>query len=260
MSDALKILTWNVNSVRARLDLLLGYLEDVEPDIVCLQETKVQNNLFPRVPFMEMGYDVQLHGTKGYAGVATLSRKKVDNVQFGFREAPADRHPRILALDVAGVRLYNVYVPNGTALDSDAYPYKLEWYGRLRSEIESVLSSGTEVVICGDFNVIPDDRDVWDPAAWDGQLQCTEDERKALKALQGQELRDCFRKHSEEGGVYSYFDYQRNCWPLRHGIRIDHFYASPGMYAACTQVVHDLEPRGWEGTSDHVPVWATFER
>lgn len=258
MQEAFRILTWNVNSVRARLDLILEYLEDKNPEVVCLQETKVQNNLFPRVPFMEMGYEVELHGSKGYAGVATLSRSKYDRVQSGFATEPKDRHCRILAVDLGKTRIYNLYAPNGTALDSDNYPYKLQWYAQLRREVQALFEQEQSVILCGDFNIIPDDRDVWDPKAWEGSLQCSAPEREALQDLKGTELQDCFRRLSDEAGVYSYFDYQRQAWPRRHGIRIDHFYATQDLAQRCHQVEHDLEARGWEGTSDHVPVIAHF--
>lgn len=260
VTTSLSLLTWNLNSVRARLDLVLEYLESCEPDLVCFQETKVQNNLFPKVPFMEMGYEVHLHGTKGYAGVATLSKSPLQEIQRGFAQAPDDKHPRILAANWQEWRVYNLYAPNGTALDSPNFPYKLEWYARLAQEVQSAIRDGQELILCGDFNIIPDDRDLWDPKAWEGSLQCTPQEREALSALLADTLQDCFRARESEGGFYSYFDYQRGAWPKRHGIRIDHVYATPEPLAANRSVTHDLEPRGWPSTSDHVPVLARFER
>lgn len=261
MTDSsLTLLTWNLNSVRARLDLVLEYLESTQPDVVCFQETKVQNNLFPKVPFLELGYEVHLNGTKGYAGVATLSKTPLEDVRAGFVQDPPDKHPRILSARWQGWRLYNLYAPNGTALDSPNYPYKLEWYARLAQEVQGRVAAGEEVVLCGDFNIIPDDRDLWDPKGWEGSLQCTQKERDALRELVGETLQDCFRHHEDGAGFYSYFDYQKGAWPARHGIRIDHVYATPEPLAACRRVLHDLEPRGWPSTSDHVPVLATFER
>lgn len=260
MATELSLLTWNLNSVRARLDLVLEYLESTSPDLVCFQETKVQNNLFPRVPFMELGYEVHLNGTKGYAGVATLSKSPLTEVHCGFVDEPQDKHPRILSALWQGWRVYNLYCPNGTALDSPNFPYKLEWFARLASEVQGRIAGGEQVVLCGDFNIIPDERDMWDPKAWEGSLQCTDKERAALQTLKGETLTDCFRHLEPEGGYYSYFDYQKRAWPLRHGIRIDHFYATTEPLHACKSVLHDLEPRGWPSTSDHVPVLAKFER
>jgi exodeoxyribonuclease-3 len=257
MTAPFSLLTWNVNSVRARLDNVLTYLDEADADIVCLQETRVEDRLFPRVPFMELGYQVTLNGTKGYAGVATLTKQTPEEVQRGFRDPPEDRHRRILALRVNGVTVYNLYAPNGTALDSENFPYKLDWYARLRAELDAHHGEG-EVIVCGDFNVIPEARDVWDPEAFEGRLHYTQEERDALAGLVGFGLHDCFRKHEQEGGRFTFFEYQRRSWERRHGMRIDHIYATQASYERCTGVVQDLEPRDWEGASDHAPVIARF--
>lgn len=259
MSGPFSLMTWNVNSIRARLDNVLAYLDDHQPDVACLQETKVEDRLFPRVPFMELGYQVALNGTKGYAGVATLTKgAKPEDVQLGFAEGPADKHPRILACTYAGVRIYNLYVPNGTALGSDAFTYKLEWYARLRDELAAKFEPSAPLVLCGDFNVARDERDVWSLEAMQGGTHFTQDEHAALAALEDFGLQDCFRKHDEEPGRFTWFDYRDAAWERKHGLRIDYVYATKPMYERCTEVVHDWEPRGWDAPSDHVPVVAKF--
>jgi exodeoxyribonuclease III len=254
------LMTWNVNSVRARLDNVLAYLDDQQPDVVCLQETKVEDSLFPRVPFMELGYQVALHGTKGYAGVATLTKgSKPAQIQLGFADAPADKHPRILACSYQGVRIYNLYVPNGTALGSDAFTYKLEWLARLRAELDAKFSPDDPVILCGDFNIARDARDVWSVEAMAGGTHFTEVEHQALDALEGFGLRDCFRKFDQEPGRFTWFDYRDAAFERGHGLRIDYVYATAPVWERCTSVVHDQEPRTWDTPSDHLPVTAVFD-
>ncbi|MCH9687519.1 MAG: exodeoxyribonuclease III [Deltaproteobacteria bacterium] len=258
MSTPLSIMSWNVNSIRARLDHVLTYLYDHEPDVVCLQETKVQDNLFPRVPFLELGYTVQLHGGKALAGVATLTKAKPDAVQAGFAEGESDRHPRILMVRLGDLRIYNLYVPNGTELGSDAYRYKIAWLHRLRAELDATGTPDQPLVIVGDFNVAPDERDVYDGKHFEGRLLFTDEEHEALGNLVGFGLHDCFRKHVADGGHYSWFDYRTNGFQRNEGLRIDHVYATTPMAERCTEVVHDPKPRGWEVPSDHLPVVAKF--
>ena len=255
---ALSILTWNVNSVRARLDHVLTYLAEHEPDVVCLQETKVADDLFPRIPFLELGYQVTMHGSKGYAGVATLTKTRPDAVYRGFRARPKDKHCRILAVEIAGVMVYNLYVPNGTELGSEAFAYKLHWLGRLREEFDANFSPADNVVVVGDFNIAPDERDVWDVEGMRGRLHFTDEEHEALTHLLGFGLEDCYRKHQPDGGHYTWFDYRTRAFERGEGLRIDHIYASAAMGERCTGVVQDHEPRGWDTPSDHVPVTAKF--
>lgn len=261
MSEPFRLMTWNVNSIRARLDNVLAYLDEHEPDVACLQETKVENQLFPRVPFMELGYTVSLHGSKGYAGVATLTKGKPEAVQRGFAEPPADKHKRILACTYRGVRIYNLYVPNGTALGSEAFAYKLEWLARLKDELHALYGGGSEraVILCGDFNIARDERDVWSVEAMAGGTHFTPEEHAALDGLEGFGLRDCFRKFDDAPGRFTWFDYRAASWEKKHGLRIDYVYATDSVYDRCTEVVHDWEPRAWDDPSDHVPVVATFQ-
>ncbi len=238
---------------------MLAYLDEHQPDVACLQETKVEDSLFPRVPFMELGYKVALHGTKGYAGVATLTRGRApDQVQLGFADAPPDKHPRILACSFQGVRIYNLYVPNGTALGSEAFAYKLDWLARLRDELAAKFGPDDPLILCGDFNIARDERDVWSVEAMAGGTHFTPAEHAALDALEALGLRDCFRKFDEEPGRFTWFDYRDASWERKQGLRIDYVYASAPIYARCTEVVHDWEPREWDTPSDHVPVIAKF--
>jgi len=258
MSGAFSLTTWNVNSVRTRLDHVLTYLADREPDILCLQETKVEDPLFPRAPFMELGYHLTLHGSKGLAGVATLTKAKPDAVARGFLTGEEDRQCRVLNVRLGDLRVYNLYCPNGTALGSDTYAYKLDWFRRLRAELDATYRPDDSILVVGDFNVAPEDRDVWDPEALRDQLLLTAPEREALASLRGFGLEDCFRRFEPDGGHFTWFDYRTNGFMRNEGMRIDHVYATSPLLARCTQVVQDTKPRGWELPSDHVPVTATF--
>jgi exodeoxyribonuclease-3 len=247
-----------VNSVRARLDHVSTYLAEHEADVVCLQETKVEDRLFPRVPFLELGYEVITHGSKGYAGVAVLTRREPGEVVRGFRDGPVDRHCRIMNVVVGGVRIYNLYVPNGTEVGSDAFAYKLGWLARLRAELDEHEDAGREIVLCGDFNVAPDDRDVFDPDHMRGQLHFSDDEHAALAELMDFGLHDCFRKHNQQARQYSWYDYRGGKFERGIGMRIDLVCATAPLYERCTEVRHDAEPRAWDTPSDHLPVTAVF--
>jgi len=257
-SMTLTVMTWNVNSVRARLDHVLTLLAEHEPDVVCLQETKVDDQLFPRVPFLEFGYTVNVHGSKSQAGVATLTKSKPEAVYSGFREGKADRHARVLEVCVGGVTIYNLYVPNGTTVGSDAYTYKLDWLARLRAQLDACHAPTDDVLLVGDFNVAPEPRDVWDPAAFEGKLQYTDAEKQALQQLVDFGLTDCLRDRDGSADMYTWYDFRTGGFERGQGIRIDHVYATAPLLSRCTGVVHDSEPRGWTKASDHVPVRATF--
>jgi exodeoxyribonuclease-3 len=258
MPHKVVITSWNVNSIRTRLDHVLTYLADHDPDILCLQETKVEDALFPRVPFMELGYTVTLHGDKQKAGVATMTKSAPTEVIRGFRAPPPDRHCRILNTVTDGLRVYNVYAPNGSGLGTDAFAYKLTWYRRLRSELDAHHKPDDPIVIVGDFNVAPDDRDVWDPDAFRGRLLFTDEEHAALQNLLAFGLLDCFRVHESAAGHFTWFDYRTAGVHRGEGMRIDHVYATAALAAANQGVEHDLGPRTWEVPSDHVPVTANF--
>ena len=256
---ALRIATWNVNSIRARLDHVLTWLSDNEPEIACLQETKVEDQLFPRVPFLELGYQVTIHGGRAQAGVATLTKDAPTEVLAGFRGGERDASPRVLEVVAHGVRVFNLYVPNGTSVGSDAYAYKLEWLRRLRTQLDATCKPSDPIVIVGDFNIAPEDRDVWNPPAFEGRLQFTEPEKKALRDLVAFGMTDCFRIHEAASGHFTWFDYRTNGFLRNEGMRIDHVYATEPLASRCTKVVHDAEPRSWDAPSDHLPVVASFD-
>jgi exodeoxyribonuclease-3 len=250
--------TWNVNSVRARLDHVVTYLAEHEPDVLLLQETKVEDRLFPRVPFMELGYTVTMHGSKGLAGVATVSKSEPTDVVTGFREGEADQQCRILQTVVDGIRIYNLYVPNGQDLESEAYAYKLAWLKRLRAELDADHDPQNPLILAGDFNIAPGDGDLHDPESRRGTIHFSDAEHEALAQLLEFGLSDCFRAVSDEAGVYSWYDYRMAAFERGVGMRIDHVYATAPLVARVESVVHDAEPRGWDTPSDHLPVTVRF--
>ena len=255
-----RVTTWNVNGGRARLDHVVTYLAEREPDVLLLQETKVDDERFPKVPFLELGYHLEVHGHKGYAGVAIASRTPLAHVQRGFHAGEPDRACRILACDVAGVRVYNLYAPNGTELGSEAFAYKLAWFRRLRAELDQRARPTDPVLLAGDFNVAPADRDVYDPEALRGGLHVSDEERAALADLMGFGLSDCLRLHEERAGIYSWYDYRHGAFPRRHGMRIDLVLVTEPLATCCEGVEHDEGPRAWDSPSDHLPVTSTFRR
>lgn len=260
MSSPLTVVTWNVNGIRARLDHVLTYVSDNEPDVVCLQETKVANNLFPRVPFMELGYHVSLHGAKGYAGVVTLTKQQPTEFVAGFRNDPPDTACRIANVVVEGIRIYNLYCPNGTKVGTDKFTHKLNWFRRIRAELDASETAQSNVLLVGDFNIAPDARDVWDESKFIGELHYTDEEHAVLNELLAFGLQDCFRKFNDEGGHFTWFDYRAGAFRRKRGMRIDHVYATKPMADRCQSIVHDREPRTWEKPSDHMPVVSTFSR
>ncbi len=254
----LTLLTWNVNSVRQRLDHVLTYLSEHEPDVVCLQETKVEDKLFPRVPFVELGYHVEFYGGKTHAGVATLTKVPPTEVVKGFREGPEEERRRVLYTRVGGVAIYNLYVPNGTALESDAFAYKLAWLRRLRAQLDAHHRADEPVVLCGDFNIAPDERDVYSVEAMTGHLHFTPEERAALRELLGFGLHDCYRRLHPEPGGFTWYDYRGASWRKREGLRIDHVYVTAPLLERCREVQADEDPRSWDQPSDHLPLTARF--
>jgi len=259
----MRIATWNVNSVRARLPRLLPWLAERRPDVVCLQETKCVDEAFPREPIEELGYEIVTHGQKTYNGVAILSRRGIEDVVRGFPEDGPDAERRVLGATIEDVMVLDLYVVNGESVGSDKYARKLAWLERLREFIdEHYPSSGgrlaQRLVVTGDFNITFDDRDVYDPDAWRDRVLCSEPERDGLAALLGLGLRDAFRKFEEGGGHYTWWDFRTRGFQGNRGLRIDHFLMSDEAYEACSGVEVDLEARGGEKPSDHAPVIATL--
>ncbi len=258
MLPAMRIATWNVNSVRARLPRVLDWLENQAPDVVCLQETKCEDDKFPREPIEDLGYNVELFGQKTYNGVAILSKRPMENVVRGFPDDGPDDQKRVIGATIEDVMLLNLYVVNGKEVGSDKYDYKLEWLRKLSEMVDETYDMSEKVVLTGDFNITFDDRDVYDPDAWRGKILCSEPERDALAQVMSHGLRDAFRKFEEGDGHYTWWDFRTRGFARGNGLRIDHFLMSPPAYDACTGIEIDVEERGREKPSDHAPVIATL--
>lgn len=254
----MKLATWNVNSIRARLDRALAWLDANRPDVVCLQELKVEVDGFPREPFEAAGWHLALHGQKTYNGVGILARAPLTDVTRGLQDDDPDEQARLIAATVGGVRVVSAYFPNGSDTGSDKYAYKLRWMGRLRRWLDR-HDPAAPLVLAGDFNVAPEDRDVHDPAAWAGQTLFSEPEKEALRQVAAWGLRDTFRKHHPEGGRYSWWDYRGLSFIRDQGLRIDHVWATAPLYEVCRACDIDREARKGKNASDHAPVVATFD-
>jgi len=251
----MKIATWNVNSVRARLDNVLEWLRAMEPDVVLLQEIKCETTAFPALEFQSLGYEVRAFGQKSYNGVAILSRHKIENVTEGLAGDPADTQARYIEADIAGIRVASLYLPNGNPVDSEKFPYKLAWMERLRLRALELLALEKPVVLGGDYNIIPEAVDVYDPKAWEGDALFHADSRAAYRRLVQSGYTEAFRAlHPDKTHAYSFWDYQAGAWQRDNGLRIDHFLLSPEAADRLTQCFIDRTPRGKEKASDHTPV------
>lgn len=255
----MKITTWNVNSLRARMPRFLPWLRENRPDVLCLQETKVVDDLFPRAEIEEEGYNVACFGQKTYNGVAILSRTPLEDVHCGFPGDGDDAEKRAIRAIVGDVVVLNLYVPNGSSVGSDKFAYKMDWLQRLRSYLAEEFDPGEKVVVTGDFNITFDDRDVWDPEGLREAIHCSTQEREALAQVMEFGLHDGLRKHQEEGGVFTWWDHRGGAFWRNQGLRIDHFLLSGPALEACTGVTVDRDARKGKGPSDHVPVTAEFE-
>lgn len=255
----MKIATWNVNSIAVRVPQLVEWLKAERPDVVCLQETKCTDDKFPFAQLNELGYEAAVFGQQTYNGVAILSLTPLSHVRRAFPNDTDDAQRRLIEARIGSVRVINVYVPNGFAVGSEKFAYKLGWLARLRGYLDESGSSDENVVLCGDFNIAPEPRDVHDPKLWEGRVLFTEDERKALKGVQDWGFVDLFRQHHDEPGAYSWWDYRAGAYRRNHGLRIDHMWATAPLAERCTkaEIVRGL--RSLERPSDHAPVIATFE-
>ncbi|MFY1694550.1 MULTISPECIES: exodeoxyribonuclease III [unclassified Solwaraspora] len=250
----MRIATWNVNSVKARLPRLLGWLADSAPDVVCLQETKCPAAAFPTDAVAELGYAVAAHGDGRWNGVAVLSRVGLDEVRTGFVGEPGfpDPEARAVSADCAGVRVWSVYVPNGRTLDSPHYQYKLAWLAGLRDALAA--EAGPQLIVCGDFNVAPTDADVWDPAVFAGSTHVTPAERAALADLLALGLVDVVPQPMKGPHPYTYWDYRAGMFPKNMGMRIDLVYASSAVNRRVRSAYVDRDARKGPGPSDHAPI------
>jgi exodeoxyribonuclease III len=254
----MRIATWNVNSLRVRMDHLRRWLADNAVDAVALQELKLADEHFPRAEIEAMGLHALCYGQKTYNGVAILSRTEALECAFGIPE-DADPQRRVIAAGVGPIRLVNVYVPNGQAVGSEKYTYKLAWLERLRAYLAALLAANEYLLVVGDFNIAPEDRDVHDPAAWEGSVHVSAPEREALGRITALGLSDLFRRFDQPKNAWSWWDYRMNAFRRDHGLRIDLMLASPALAERCTACMIDRTPRTWERPSDHAPVTAAFD-
>jgi exodeoxyribonuclease III len=252
-----KVATWNVNSLRVRLGHVIAWLQREQPDVLALQETKLKNEDFPLRELEALGYRAAFNGQPSYNGVAVLARGAIET---GALEIPsfADPQKRVLVARVAGLTLWNLYVPNGQTVDSDQYRYKLAWLDALRSALERELDGESRLLVVGDFNIAPEDRDVHDPIAWQGHVMVSAAEREAYGELVKLGLADLYRRFEQPERGYSWWDYRAGSFRRDRGLRIDLMLGSQALAEACASVRIDKEPRGWERPSDHVPVIAEF--
>ncbi|MDZ7616464.1 MAG: exodeoxyribonuclease III [Patescibacteria group bacterium] len=254
----MKVATWNVNSVRARLDRLVSWLERHGPDIVCLQELKARDDAFPSDAIEAAGYHAVVYGQPTYNGVAILSRSEPEKVIRGMDDGVEDSQARLLAVQVDGVQVVSVYVPNGQVVGSEQYAYKLEWLRRARQFLDRHFTPAMPLLLCGDFNVARDERDVANPAAWAPSVLCHPASRIALEELLGWGLVDVLRHQHPEGGAYSWWDYRNLGFPKNDGLRIDYVFATQSLAARCTAAEIDRQERKGAKPSDHAPVIAVF--
>ena len=254
----MRIATWNVNSLRVRMPHLKDWLAATPMDVVALQETKLADPDFPQGEIEALGLHVAFSGQRTYNGVALLSGSEPAEVVAGI-PGFADEQKRVLAATIGGVRVIDVYVPNGQAVGSDKYDYKLRWFAALRDYVAAELARHPRLVVLGDYNVAPEDRDVHDPKAWAGQVLASEPERAALRALLATGLEDCFRRFEQPEKSFSWWDYRMMAFRRNAGLRIDLILASAPLAEACTECRIDKAPRRLERPSDHAPVVALFD-
>jgi exodeoxyribonuclease-3 len=254
----MKIASWNVNSLKVRLPQVLEWLASYQPDVLCLQETKQEDVNFPLAELNAAGYQCLFSGQKTYNGVAILSKQALQDTTVGIPTFD-DAQKRVLAATVNGVRIVNVYIPNGQSVDSDKYLYKLAWLKALTEWLANELKTHPKLVLLGDYNIAPEDRDVHDPAAWAGQVLCSEPERAAFRALQALGLQDSFRLFEQPEKSFSWWDYRMNAFRRNMGLRIDHILLSAPLAAVCKSAQIDKEARKVERPSDHAPVLAELD-
>lgn len=259
----MRIASWNVNSVRQRLELLLAWLKETSPDIVCLQETKCVDEAFPREPIEALGYNVVVHGQKGFNGVALLSKHPLDEAKPRLQGDDDDLQSRfiegVVSLKRGVVRVACLYLPNGNPVETEKYPYKMKWMARLHDYARQTLLTEEPLILAGDFNVIPERRDVHNPDSWTTDALFRPQTRETFQRLLGLGLTDAFRASTDEASQYTFWDYQAGAWQKNHGLRIDHLLLSPQAADRLRAVGIDKHVRGWEKPSDHVPIWADFD-
>jgi exodeoxyribonuclease-3 len=260
----MKVATWNVNSIRTRLEQTIDWLSQNPVDVLCLQETKVIDADFPRSPFENLGYHLYISGQKAYNGVALISRQPLTNVTTGFTSVLSnislelDDQKRVITGVIDGVRIINLYVPNGSAVGSEKYEYKLRWLTVLREYLRVLLQAQPAICMCGDFNIALEDKDIHDKVKTENHIMASEPERQALRDVLSLGFADAFRKFTTEGGHFSWWDYRTGAFRHNRGWRIDHHYLTPVLYEKATSCTIDIAPRKLEQPSDHTPVIVEF--
>ena len=253
----MRIATWNVNSINARLETVLGWFREANPDVACLQEIKCVDEKFPREAFESLGYNVAVHGQKTYNGVALLSKTPMEDIRRGLPDGEGDDHARYIEAVISGpkpVRVGCLYLPNGNPIGTEKFAYKLNWMARLKAHARNLLALEEPLVLTGDYNVIPEPEDADNPAAWAGDALFQPETRAAFRSLKWLGLTDAYMEKDGEAGGYTFWDYQAGAWPRNHGIRIDHALLSPQAVDVLRSVVIHRDVRGREKPSDHVPV------
>jgi exodeoxyribonuclease III len=252
----MRIASWNINSLRKRQDRLFEWLEATKPDIVCLQETKCPDEQFPALALKAASYHSAYHGEKSYNGVAILARSELSDVRPSLCDEINDAQARVIATSIGRLRVFSIYAPNGQAVGSPAYEYKLRWYRRLRDCLAKEKSP--DLLVCGDFNVAPEDVDVYDADLWRGAIMASDGERAVFRQLCGVGLHDTLRIHHMEGDLFTWWDYQMRAFEKNRGLRIDAVLTSESLAKKCIASGIDREMRSGKDPSDHAPVWAEF--
>lgn len=255
----MKIASWNVNSLKVRLPHVLQWLTDNQPDVLGLQELKMESHLFPVDAFQEIGYHACFSGQKTYNGVAILSKSKPEDIQIQMPNFE-DAQQRVISATIDGVRIVNIYVPNGQSVGSDKYEYKLSWLKALKAFLKESLTQYPKLIVMGDFNIAPEDADVHDPVAWEGLVLVSEPERAAWRELLDLGLADSFRLFEQEDKLYSWWDYRNLGFRRNKGLRIDHLLVSKDLQEKCVKSYIDKAPRKLERPSDHAPVICEIEK
>lgn len=255
----MKLVTWNVNSVRVRHDRLLAFVQRHEPDVLCLQEIKCVDEQFPRDALRSRGYSTAIYGQKTYNGVAISSRGEIHSIRRSFEDGVDDPQARFIVVETMGMRVASAYVPNGSEVGSDKWQYKLQWLARLRRWLAANVKPDERFALCGDFNIAPDDSDVKHPQNWAGGTLCHEEVRSAFRALLADGYEDIVRRFYPEGGLFTWWDYRRGAFARDDGLRLDHVLVTAPLARRATGALVDREERKGEGASDHAPVIVTFD-
>ncbi len=254
----MKIATWNVNSINARMPHLIKWCTETKTDVVCLQETKCVDESFPYQEINDLGYHTAFYGQKSYNGVAIISKYELEDVVKGFPDDEEDSQKRLIAATVNGVRVVNTYIPNGSELWTDKFTAKLDWLQKLRRFFDEGYSTDENVLLCGDFNVAPDELDVWSVPVWEGKIHFSKPERAAIHFIKQWGFTDVFREQNGDVQEFSWWNYREGAWQRNRGLRIDHIWTSRPLTDLCTGCWIDKAPRQEERPSDHTPVVAEF--